>query len=195
MSITANKQPGVRAAQVFTEQMAENARTHNDANIVVFGEAVSDPDTAEKLLNIWLDHEQEAGSRHEKRVNKITHLETQTMSLDAVRRTDPDVYKALRLENERQVRNIELIASENYTSRAVREAQGSLLTNKYAEGYPGKRWYGGCEHVDVIEQLAIDRAKEIFGAEHVNVQPHSGKLGKHGCLLQRSGGLVTPSWS
>src|SRR5581483_3661160 len=70
--------------------------------------------------------------------------------------------------------NIELIASENFTSRAVMEAQGSCLTNKYAEGYPGRRWYGGCENVDVIEQLAIDRCKKLFGAEYVNVQPHSG---------------------
>src|SRR5699024_386244 len=73
-----------------------------------------------------------------------------------------------------QNNNIELIASENFVSPAVLEAQGSILTNKYAEGYPGKRYYGGCEHVDVVENLARDRAKEIFGAEHANVQPHSG---------------------
>src|SRR6266536_6533338 len=77
-------------------------------------------------------------------------------------------------EEKRQRENIELIASENFTSRAVMEAQGSVLTNKYAEGYPRKRWYGGCENVDTIEQLAIDRAEKLFGAEHVNVQPHSG---------------------
>ncbi len=87
---------------------------------------------------------------------------------------DPEVAAAIEAEEARQHENIELIASENFTSRAVREAQGSVLTNKYAEGYPGRRWYGGCENVDVIEQLAIDRAKQLFGAEHVNVQPHSG---------------------
>src|SRR6202021_1004816 len=87
---------------------------------------------------------------------------------------DPEVAGAIDHERRRQQENIELIASENFTSPAVMEAQGSVLTNKYAEGYPKKRWYGGCENVDVVEQLAIDRAKKLFGAEHVNVQPHSG---------------------
>lgn len=87
---------------------------------------------------------------------------------------DPDIYAAIQRETERQEYNLELIASENVVSEAVLEAQGSVLTNKYAEGYPGKRYYGGCEYVDVVEQLAIDRAKQLFGAEHVNVQPHSG---------------------
>ncbi|HET9764398.1 MAG TPA: serine hydroxymethyltransferase [Casimicrobiaceae bacterium] len=87
---------------------------------------------------------------------------------------DPDVWRAISDENGRQEAHIELIASENYASRAVMAAQGSQLTNKYAEGYPGKRYYGGCEHVDVVERLAIDRAKRVFGAEYVNVQPHSG---------------------
>jgi glycine hydroxymethyltransferase len=87
---------------------------------------------------------------------------------------DPDLWAAMKAEDQRQEHHIELIASENYTSPRVMEAQGSQLTNKYAEGYPGKRYYGGCEHVDVIEQLAIDRAKELFGAKFANVQPHSG---------------------
>jgi glycine hydroxymethyltransferase len=87
---------------------------------------------------------------------------------------DPEVYEAIRDEDARQSDNLELIASENVVSRAVREAQGSSLTNKYAEGYPGKRYYGGCEYVDVVEALAIERAKDLFGAEHANVQPHSG---------------------
>ncbi len=88
--------------------------------------------------------------------------------------TDPDLWAAIRNENRRQEDHIELIASENYASPAVMEAQGSRLTNKYAEGYPGKRYYGGCEYVDIAEQLAIDRAKALFGAEYANVQPHSG---------------------
>jgi len=87
---------------------------------------------------------------------------------------DPAVADAIRHETERQEYNLELIASENFVSEAVLEAQGSVMTNKYAEGYPGKRYYGGCHHVDVVEQLAIDRAKELFGAEHANVQPHAG---------------------
>ena len=87
---------------------------------------------------------------------------------------DPEVSAAIAAERRRQEEHIELIASENFTYPAVIEAQGSVLTNKYAEGYPGKRWYGGCEHVDVVERLAIERAKELFGAEHANVQPHSG---------------------
>jgi glycine hydroxymethyltransferase len=92
-------------------------------------------------------------------------------TLEAV---DGEIWRAIRSEADRQQNNLELIASENVVSRAVLEAQGSILTNKYAEGYPGRRYYGGCEFVDVVEQLAIDRAKALFGAEHANVQPHSG---------------------
>jgi glycine hydroxymethyltransferase len=87
---------------------------------------------------------------------------------------DPEIFSAISAELGRQQSHIELIASENFTYPAVMQAQGSVLTNKYAEGYPGKRWYGGCEYVDKVEQLAIDRAKKLFGAEHANVQPHSG---------------------
>ena len=87
---------------------------------------------------------------------------------------DQEVFEAIELEKNRQEENIELIASENFVSQAVMDAQGSVLTNKYAEGYPGKRYYGGCEFVDVVENLAIDRVKELFGAEYANVQPHSG---------------------
>lgn len=92
----------------------------------------------------------------------------------ALAQRDPDIYAAIQNEIDRQEYNLELIASENVVSQAVLEAQGSVLTNKYAEGYPGKRYYGGCEYVDVVEQFAIDRAKALFGAEHANVQPHSG---------------------
>ncbi|NLZ70548.1 MAG: serine hydroxymethyltransferase [Clostridiaceae bacterium] len=91
-----------------------------------------------------------------------------------VKQTDPEVFEAIVAEENRQRDKIELIASENFVSRAVAEAQGSLLTNKYAEGYPARRYYGGCEHVDVVESLAIERVKKLFGAEHANVQPHSG---------------------
>jgi glycine hydroxymethyltransferase len=94
--------------------------------------------------------------------------------VSSLEQVDADIWKALRAETERQHRNLELIASENFVSEAVLEAMGSVLTNKYAEGYPGRRYYGGCEVVDIAEELAIARAKSLFGAEHVNVQPHSG---------------------
>ena len=94
--------------------------------------------------------------------------------MDALGKSDPEVYEAIRREQERQRRNIELIAAENYASRAVLEAQGSVLTDKYAEGYPKRRYYGGCQEVDVAEELAKERAERLFGAEHANVQPHSG---------------------
>ena len=96
------------------------------------------------------------------------------MNLDNVKRTDPHVYDTIMDELRRQQNKLELIASENIVSKAVLEAQGSIMTNKYAEGYPGKRYYGGCEYVDVAEALAIERAKQLFGADHANVQPHSG---------------------
>lgn len=94
--------------------------------------------------------------------------------MSSLQKQDPEVARAIEQELKRQQHSIELIASENFVSRAVLEAQGSVLTNKYAEGYPGRRYYGGCEYVDVVENIARDRAKEIFGAEHANVQPHSG---------------------
>ncbi|MBO6199550.1 MAG: serine hydroxymethyltransferase [Psychrobacter sp.] len=101
----------------------------------------------------------------------------------SIKAFDPVLAEAMAAESVRQENHIELIASENYCSQAVMEAQGTDLTNKYAEGYPGKRYYGGCEHVDVIEQLAIDRAKELFGAEYVNVQPHSGSQANSAVFL------------
>src|SRR5689334_23433677 len=94
-----------------------------------------------------------------------------SMTID---RFDPELGRAIAGERQRQEDHVELIASENYASPRVLEAQGSVLTNKYAEGYPGKRYYGGCEYVDIAEQLAIERAKKLFGADYANVQPHSG---------------------
>src|SRR3954467_14355029 len=96
---------------------------------------------------------------------------------------DPEIWAAVQAENQRQEEHIELIASENYASPAVMAAQGTQLTNKYAEGYPGKRYYGGCEHVDIAEQLAIDRVKQLFGAEHANVQPSSGAQANEAVFL------------
>ena len=102
---------------------------------------------------------------------------------DTLAKVDADLWKAIEQENHRQEEHIELIASENYVSTAVMQAQGSQLTNKYAEGYPGKRYYGGCEHVDVVEQLAIDRLKHLFGAEAANVQPNSGSQANQAVLM------------
>ncbi|MDI3514570.1 MAG: glycine hydroxymethyltransferase, partial [Rhodocyclaceae bacterium] len=104
-------------------------------------------------------------------------------SQDTLAKVDPELWSAIQAENKRQEDHIELIASENYVSHAVMEAQGSQLTNKYAEGYPGKRYYGGCEHVDVAEQLAIDRLKALFGAEAANVQPNSGSQANQAVLM------------
>ena len=106
-----------------------------------------------------------------------------SFNLDQVRDVDRSVYGFLEEELQRQEKGIELIASENFTSKAVMQAQGTCLTNKYAEGLPGKRYYGGCEVVDKIEQLAIDRAKALFGAEHANVQPHSGASANNAVYL------------
>jgi len=100
-----------------------------------------------------------------------------------VRNADPEIFEALKCEYKRQNEHLELIASENFTSPAVMEAQGSVLTNKYAEGYPGKRYYGGCECVDIVERIAIERCKQLFGAEHVNVQPHSGSQANQAVYL------------
>ncbi len=99
---------------------------------------------------------------------------TGMVDFSKVKSTDPEIYEAMELELKRQEEHIELIASENFVSEAVMQAMGSHLTNKYAEGYPGKRYYGGCEFVDIAERLAIERAKALFGADHANVQPHSG---------------------
>jgi len=172
MSIMANRHPEIRAAVVTNAADAARTREHNDANILCFGARTVTPEEAPKLVAAFLDAEF-AGGRHERRVAKLN--EGCTRATHPLSEVDREVANAIAAEERRQRDGIELIASENFTSRAVMEAQGSCLTNKYAEGYPGRRWYGGCENVDVIEQLAIDRVKALFpGAEHVNVQPHSG---------------------
>ena len=171
MSIAANKVPGARAALVWDEESAGMARRHNNANVLCLGGRGTDLDVARRIVDSFLSTPFEGG-RHERRVGK---LERGPVLMDVkLSVVDPEVERAIELERQRQQENIELIASENFTSPAVMEAQGSVLTNKYAEGYPRKRWYGGCENVDTIEQLAIDRAKLLFGVEHANVQPHSG---------------------
>ena len=176
MSIVANKFPRVRAAVCVTPDMARLTRIHNYSNVLCVGGDCGIPEKVSlEILAAWLENKPELGGRHERRVNKIKEYSKLADTDDrALYDSDPEVYKIIKSENVRQKNNIELIASENIVSQAVREAQGSRLTNKYAEGYPGKRWYNGCEFADEAEQLAIDRAKELFGAEHVNVQPHCG---------------------
>jgi RpiB/LacA/LacB family sugar-phosphate isomerase len=171
MSITANKISGVRAALVDDVETAALCRQHNDANVLCLSGKKTSAELGKKILAAFINAKFEGG-RHERRVLKMD-AKFPAASLRLVN-VDPEISTAIDHERKRQQENIELIASENFTSPAVMEAQGSVLTNKYAEGYPKKRWYGGCEYIDVVEQLAIDRAKKLFGAEHANVQPHSG---------------------
>ncbi|VGO20235.1 ribose 5-phosphate isomerase B [Pontiella sulfatireligans] len=173
MSITANKFPRVRAALCMNADMATMARQHNNANVLCLSQKYTTEAEAAEILDDWLAAKFEGG-RHERRIKKIKDYACESAGTIAVYDADPEIHALLKKEDQRQKENLELIASENIVSKAVREVQGSRLTNKYAEGYPGKRWYNGCEWVDEAERLAIDRAKELFGAEHANVQPHSG---------------------
>ena len=168
---TANRFPRVRAALVHDADTAAIARQHNDANMLALAGDKTDPETAWQIVQRWLATPFEGG-RHAGRVEAIDAL---TRSHDgALEAADPIVADILRREARRQAEGLELIASENFVSEAVLEAVGSVATNKYAEGYSGKRYYGGCEVLDEVEELAIARAKQLFGADHVNVQPHSG---------------------
>ena len=186
MSIAANKVAGVRAALVADAETAVNTRQHNNSNVLCLGANQTGAETAKGIVEAFVNTAFEGG-RHTQRVDKLE-------SAGRVEVVDPDVDEVIRAETRRQQENIELIASENFTSPAVMEAQGSVLTNKYAEGYPGKRWYGGCEHVDVAEELAIARAKEVFGCDYVNVQPHSGSganMGVYFAVLKPGDKLLT----
>ena len=177
MSIAANRWHGVRASLVRTPQVAALTRMHNDSNVLCMASAFVTPDALEEVLEMWLKTEYEGG-RHAARLQKA--------SGSPLAVTDPELAELIEEERSRQNNNIELIASENFASPSVMEAQGSILTNKYAEGYPSKRWYGGCEVVDKVEQLAIDRAKALFGCEFANVQAHSGSQANmsvyHACI-------------
>ena len=174
MSIAANRDAGIRAALCFSSDMASAARIHNDANVLVLGAETLNPESISAILDTWLSEEFSGVERHARRVSKIEADGGQLQEISAIASVDPEIYESLTDEIVRQEKTVNLIASENYVSPAVRQAQGCLMTNKYAEGYPGKRYYNGCQCVDAAEQLAIDRAKELFGAEHANVQPHCG---------------------
>ena len=170
MSIAANRHVGIQASLVGDPETAAITREHNNSNVLVLSGKATPPEMGQRIVDAWLKTPF-AGGRHARRVDKMNMNKTPNDVLEA---TDPAIAAIIRGEGERQQNNIELIASENFTSRAVMAAQGSCLTNKYAEGYPAKRWYGGCEEVDKAEQLAIDRACQLFGAKYANVQPHSG---------------------
>ena len=173
MAITANRFCGVRAALGYDPDAARRSISHNNANVLVLAGSKLDIAKASETLDAWFSATFSAEERHARRVAKIDRgcrlNESATLA-----RLDPEVHAAIVSQIEQEDTTINLIASENYTTRSVREAQGSVLTNKYSEGYPGKRWYGGCRPVDAIETLAIERAKALFGAEAANVQPHCG---------------------
>jgi glycine hydroxymethyltransferase len=173
MSIAANKVPGIRAALVTDTFTARMAKEHNNANVIVLGGRTANAGAAEDIVDSWLDATFEGG-RHALRLEKIHNIESVFGPGKSLKEADSLVWEAIQHETVREEDSIVLIASENYASEAVMEAQGSVFTNKYAEGYPGKRYYGGCEFADVVENLAIERAKELFGAEYANVQPLSG---------------------
>ncbi len=176
MSMAANKVAGIRAALVRDAGVARTCREHNDANVMCLAGDDFSGGGVPELMRAFLGTAF-AGGRHQRRLGKLPGVSRRNSGARKGTRladVDPLVADAIAAEWRRQSENIELIASENFTSAAVMEAQGSCLTNKYAEGYPRKRWYGGCENVDVVEQLAINRARQLFGADHANVQPHSG---------------------
>ena len=170
VAIAANRFAGVRAAQVECAEIGELSRRHNDANVIALAADRLGAELAWELVERWLDVPFEGG-RHSERVAKLDAAAAGGGALEA---SDPELARLLRAEAKRQALGLELIASENFVSEAVLEATASVLTNKYAEGYPGRRYYGGCEVVDEVERLAVARARALFGADHVNVQPHSG---------------------
>ncbi len=169
MQMTANRFPAVRAALAGDPETARFARRHNDANVLALAGRALAPETAAAIADAFLSAPFEGG-RHARRVDKMSSYEAGA----ALRKTDPEIAAIIHRETVRQGDHLELIASENFVSEAVLEAVGSTLTNKYAEGYPGKRYYGGCEFIDQAETLATQRACRLFGAEAANVQPHSG---------------------
>jgi len=181
MSIVANRFHGVRAALVEDPAKAKASRDHNAANVLVTGgDAMSEADLL-ATVDTWLGTPFSGAERHVRRLEKV---ETQSYDeVAAIRAVDPEIAALMDLEAAREDRGLELIASENFASPAVRAACGSVMTNKYAEGYPGKRYYNGCVHVDRAEELAIERACALFGAEAANVQPHSGSQANMACYF------------
>jgi len=172
MAMDANRFHNVRAAVVFNKAVAKSSREHNCSNVIVIPADHLSRETAKELVEIWLSTPFPGDPRHARRIEKAEKGSYDPLA--AIRSVDPEISLWLDKETERQREGIELIASENFTSAAIMAAQGSVLTNKYAEGYPAKRYYNGCGFVDEVERLAIERACKLFGAEAANVQPHSG---------------------
>ncbi len=172
MSIDINRFHGVRGALAFNEAVVRSSREHNCSNVLVLPADHLSEEQCLEFIKIWISTPFPGDPRH---VRRLTKLEKGSYDdIAAIRSADPEIAKWIDEEAVRQDDGIELIASENFTSTAIRAAQGSVLTNKYAEGYPAKRYYGGCQFVDEVENIAIERAKELFGAEAANVQPHAG---------------------
>ena len=173
MAVVANRFHGVRAAVAYSAKLAKASRDHNCSNVIVIPADYISADEVREIISVWLDTPFVCTEgRHARR---LANLEKDSYDdIAAIRSADPEIVGWIDKEAKRQFEGIELIASENFTSTAVRAAQGSVLTNKYAEGYPGKRYYNGCEFVDEVERIAIERACKLFGAEAANVQPHSG---------------------
>ncbi len=172
MSINANRFHNVRAVVAYDEKVAKASRDHNCSNLLILAGDYTDYAGIRKIISAWLSTPFSNSPRHLRRLEKIEVNSYDEIA--AIRHCDPEIAGFLDSEKRRQNNGLELIASENFASCAVRAAQGTVLTNKYAEGYPAKRYYNGCEFVDEVESLAISRACKLFGAEAANVQPHSG---------------------
>ena len=173
MSMCANRFQNVRAALCHTVDAAVMSRQHNGANVLCLGADVVSAEYAVEIARAFVSTPVDEDARHARRRMKLERA-CRLSDVSGLMKDDPEVFAAIRAQTEQEDTEINLIASENTSSRACREAAGSVLMNKYAEGYPGRRWYSGCLPVDAAEELACRRACELFGAEHANVQPHCG---------------------
>jgi len=173
MSMAANRFQNVRAAICTTTEAATLTRQHNGANVLCLGADVVSADYAVEIVKAFIATPVDEESRHARRRWKLERA-ARLSDCSGLMHDDPEVYATIEAQTKQEDAEINLIASENTSSRACREAAGSVLMNKYAEGYPGKRWYSGCLPVDAVEELARTRACKLFGAEHANVQPHCG---------------------
>lgn len=173
MSIAANRFQNVRAGLCHTTETAVLTRQHNGSNILCLGADIVSSEYAVEIAKTFISTPVDADQRHARRRAKLERA-ARLSDCSGLAAYDSEIYEAIVDQTTQEDEEINLIASENFSSRACREAAGSVLMNKYAEGYPAKRWYSGCGPVDKVESLAIERAKALFGAEHANVQPHCG---------------------